>query len=404
MFSFRVLLDLGIILIAAKLLGTIFQKIGLPQVVGMIVAGLLIGPNVLGLVEQSEFLITMAELGVIMILFTAGLETDLKELKSTGIAAIAIAIMGVIVPIIGGYLLYGAYNGSFAGIGTPEFFEAIFIGVILTATSVSVTVEALREMGKLKGKIGTTILSAAIIDDIIGVIILTFIIGLKNPEINSMDVVINIAVFFIFVAVLGYVIYKLFKYLDKNYSHRRRLPIYGFAICLILSYIAEVVFGIADITGAFAAGVIMCNIASSEYIVEKIDVSSYMLFTPIFFVSIGFIEEISNITTSVIIFSIALIIVAILTKIIGCGVAAKMLGFNNIDSARIGVGMMARGEVALIVAQKGLSAGILNPMYFTSVVFLVILSSIATPIVLKVLYKNKRSRKKVVLNKGYYDF
>lgn len=389
MLSYEFFLDLAIILIAAKLFGIAFRKIHLPQVVGVLIAGLVIGPNMLGLVNESEFLVKMAELGVIMLMFTAGLETDLKELKNTGLASMCIAVLGVVVPLGGGYVLYSLFHGGFSPVGSEEFFRALFIGIIITATSVSITVETLREMGKLKGKVGTAILSAAIIDDVVGIILLTFVIGLKNPTVSPGKVVFNTVAFFVLAAIGGVLVNYLFKYFDKKYPHRRRIPIYGFALCLLLAYVAEEYFGIADITGAYVAGIILCNIRSSEYIVEKIDISSYMIFSPIFFTSIGLKTEINGVTGTILAFSVGFVLVALLSKIIGCGVGAKLIGFNSHEALRIGVGMMARGEVALIVAQKGLSAGLMDPVYFTSVIFLVITSSVITPIILKVLYKKE---------------
>ena len=396
MLSYEFFLDLAIILIASKLFGIAFRKIHLPQVVGILVAGLIIGPNVLGIVKESDFLVKMAELGVIMLMFTAGLETDLKELKNTGLASLCIASLGVIVPLGGGYLLYSCFSG-FAPVGSEAFYQAIFIGIIITATSVSITVETLREMGKLKGKVGTAILSAAIVDDVIGIILLTFVIGLKNPEAAPMKVVFNTVAFFVIAIIGGVIINLLFKYFDKKYPHKRRIPIYGFVLCLLMAYIAEYFFGIADITGAFVAGIILCNIQSSEYIVEKIDINSYMLFSPIFFTSIGLKTEVTGVTTTVLLFSVCFVLVALLAKIIGCGIGAKLIGFSGHEALRVGVGMMARGEVALIVAQKGLSAGLMEPSLFTAVIFLVIVSSVITPIILKLLYKKEDQVEKSTL-------
>lgn len=387
MLSYECFLDLAVILIAAKLFGILFRKLRLPQVVGVLVAGLVIGPNMLGLVNESDFLVTMAELGVIMLMFTAGLETDLKELMHTGPAALCIASFGVLVPLGGGYLLHALLYG-FSPIGSTGFFESLFIGVIITATSVSITVETLREMGKLKGTVGTTILSAAIIDDVIGIIILTFVIGLKNPNSVPFTVVFNTVAFFVAAGLVGFLINALFRRFDAKYGKKRRIPIYGFALCLLFAYIAEEYFGIADITGAYVAGIILCNIRSSEYIVNKIDINSYMLFSPIFFTSIGIKTKISGVTSTVLIFVIGFVLVALLSKAIGCFIGAKLFKFQTKDAMRIGVGMMARGEVALIIAQKGLAANLLDPVLFTAVIFLVLISSITTPIVLKVLYKD----------------
>ena len=188
--AYEVFRDLAIILIAAKMMGLVARKCRMPQVVGQILAGLIIGPSVLGWVQQSDFLAALAEIGVVLLMFSAGLETDLKELIRTGPVAFLIACCGVLVPLVGGTLLYMAFYG-FAPWGDEEFYKALFIGTIMTATSVSITVQCLKEMGKLKGKVGTTIVSAAIIDDVIGIVVLTFVIGLKNPESDAGAVVVS---------------------------------------------------------------------------------------------------------------------------------------------------------------------------------------------------------------------
>lgn len=386
--AYSIFKDLAIIIVFAKFFGILARKLKAPQVVGEIVAGLLIGPGILGLVQQSNFLTEMAEIGVVLLMFSAGLGTDLKDLLKTGPKALLIACAGVFIPLIGGALLYMAFYGV-SPWGSEEFYKAVFVGTILTATSVSITVEALREMGKLKGTIGTTILSAAIIDDVIGIIVLTFVIGFKNPDSNPTKVMINTVLFFAFALVVGYIIYKVFKKVDNRYPHTRRIPIIGLALCLSFAYIAERFFGIADITGAYVAGIILCSIRDSEYIAEKMDINSYMLFGPIFFASIGLKTNIENVTGAILIFSACFVLVGLLTKIIGCGLMSRVCGFRGLDCLKIGVGMMTRGEVALIVAQKGLAAGLLSPIYFTSVIFLIIVSSIATPIILKVLYAKK---------------
>ncbi len=387
--AYAVFKDLAIIIIFAKVFGIIARKCKAPQVVGQIIAGLIIGPSILGLVQQSDFLIQMAEIGVVLLMFSAGLETNLKDLMKTGPVALLIACAGVFVPLVGGALLYMGFYGM-APWGSEEFYKAVFIGVIMTATSVSITVQSLKELGKLKGKVGTTILSAAIIDDVIGIIVLTFVIGFKNPESNPGKVVISTILFFLLAFVVGIIIYKVFKKIDKRYPHTRRIPILGLALCFILSYVAEVYFGIADITGAYVAGIILCSIQDSEYIAEKMDINSYMLFGPVFFASIGLKTNIDNVTGEILLFSIGFVLVALVTKIVGCGLISKLCKFRNADCLKIGVGMMTRGEVALIVAQKGLSVGLLTPVYFTAVILLIIVSSIATPIILKILYSKDK--------------
>lgn len=389
--AYGILKDLAIIIVFAKFFGLIARKCKAPQVVGQIVAGLIIGPSVLGLVQQTDFITQMAEVGVILLMFSAGLETNLKDLMKTGPIAFLIACAGVFVPLVGGSLLYMGFYGM-APWGSDKFYEAVFIGVIMTATSVSITVQALKDLGKLKGKVGTTILSAAIIDDVIGIIVLTFVIGFKNPDSNPGKVVISTVLFFLMALVVGYVLFKIFNLIDKKYPHTRRIPILGLALCFAFSYVAEVYFGIADITGAYVAGIVLCSIQDSGYIAEKMDISSYMIFGPVFFASIGLKTSIDNMNGEIILFAIGFVIVAMVCKIIGCGLMARICRFNGADSLKIGVGMMTRGEVALIVSQKGLSVGMIDPVYFTAVILLIIVSSISTPIVLKLLYSKDKEQ------------
>ena len=377
--------DMFVIVLAAKFLGLLARKIKVPDVAGEIIAGLLIGPSVLNLVNTSRYLSALAEIGVIMLMFSAGLSTNLRSLKKTGLKATAIAIFGVFVPLILGTVLYMCFYG-FAPWGDENFYRAVFIGTILTATSVSITAQTLKDLGKIKEEVATTIMSAAIIDDVIGIVVLTFVIGLKDPTANVGKVCLFTVLFFVFASLVGYLIYRLFKYYDKKYPHTRRIPILGLALAFGLAYLADDVFGVADITGAFVAGVILCSLKDSDYINRKMDVNSYMLFGPVFFCSIGIQTDLSTINMSILWFSLAFVLVGLLSKIIGCGFISKCMRYSNRDCLKIGVGMMTRGEVALIVAQRGLQVGMLDSTFFTSVILLIIISSILTPIILKGLY------------------
>ena len=381
----EILRQLAVIVVAAKLFGLVARRIHAPQVAGEIVAGLIIGPSLLGFVTPSDVLSGMAEIGVIMLMFSAGLGTDMKELKETGVKATVIACFGVFIPLICGTVLYMCFYG-FAPIGSEAFFKALFIGTILTATSVSITVEALKELGVLSGTIGTTIMSAAIIDDVIGIIVLTVVISFKDPNADIISVILHTILFFVFAAGVGFIIYHIFKIVDRRYPHTRRIPIMGMALAFILAYVADRYFSVADITGAYIAGVILSSLDDSSYISRKMDVNSYMIFGPVFFCSIGLQTNVRNLDATIILFSIGFVIVGLLSKIIGCGGVSRIMGFDWSDSAKIGVGMMTRGEVALIVAQRGLAAGMMGEAYFTAVILLIIVSSIATPVVLKFLY------------------
>ncbi|MEE1185829.1 MAG: cation:proton antiporter [Acutalibacteraceae bacterium] len=393
--AYELLLDLGIIFLAAKLCGLVSRQIKVPPVVGQIFAGVilavvipLISPSLSERFSSSnEFLNNMAEIGVILLMFMAGLGTNIKMMIRTGPVALFIALMGVLVPLVMGTAGYMIYYGKFTFAGI-EFYKALFIGVIMTATSVSITVQALRDMGCLQGKVGTTIVSAAIIDDIIGIIVLTFVIGTQDESSVPLKVALNTVLFFIFAFIAGYIVHKIFEYLERKYPHTHRITIIALAFCFIMSYCAEKLFGIADITGAFVSGVVLCSLLSSEYITSKIDTSSYMFFGPIFFVCIGLkvdFNEIAN-NISILGFAVVFVVIALISKIIGCSAAAKICKYNWADSLKIGCGMMTRGEVALIVANKGLAVGLIDEIYFTPVILLIIISSFLSPILLKLIY------------------
>lgn len=389
--TYEILRDLAIIIIAAKFFGLIARKCKAPQVVGEILAGVIIGPAVLGWVSQTQMVTYLAEIGVILLMFSAGLATNLRELLKTGPQALLVACCGVFIPLVGGSLLYMCFYG-FMPWGSDEFFRAVFIGVILTATSVSITAETLKEMGKISTKIGTLIMSAAIIDDVIGIIVLTFVIGFKDPEAKPGMVVLKTVLFFAFAIVVGFISYKLFKLFDKRYPHTRRIPIAGLAFCFAFSFIAERIFGVADITGAYVAGIILCSLSDSSYIERKIDINSYMLFGPIFFSSIGMKTSFDGIDSSIIWFSIGFVLIGLLTKIVGCGLMTKTFKYSWNDSLKVGIGMMTRGEVALIVSQRGLAFGLLDSKYFTCVIMLILFSSVLTPIFLKLLYSKDKNK------------
>lgn len=390
--SYDFLLFVAIILLSTKIFGLLSQKVNMPQVVGALLVGVLLGPSCLNILHETDFLTKSAEIGVIFLMFLAGLDTDFDNLKAIGKSSVIIAFVGVLIPLGSGFLTYYLFfHGQRPD--TMIFLESAFVGIVLTATSVSITVETLREMGKLKGKMGTSILGAAIIDDILGIIALTVITSFTVPGVDIMVVLLKILLFFVFIAVCGFFVFRLFRKLEIVYGTKRRVAIYAVAFCLLLSYISEVYFGVADITGAYFAGLILCNVTETKsYIASKINITSYMFFTPIFFASIGIKTVITGMSQELILFTLALLIVAILSKIIGCGLGAKICGFSNMDSLAIGVGMISRGEVALIVAQKGEQAGLISPTLFPAIVLVVIVTTLITPILLKAVVYMKEQK------------
>ena len=411
--------QLALILASTKILGLATKKINMPQVVGALLAGLLLGPAVLGnllsgvmigdyhLVDftlyETPFIKSLAEIGVIVLMFCAGLETDINELKKCGKASVVIALLGVIVPLFGGgiFTYWFLQEGWIAPAqGSSVFMQAVFVGVILTATSVSITVETLNEMGKLKTQSGNAILGAAIIDDILGIIALTVVISLGGTSSAGEAspslwlVLLKIALFFVFVVIFGFIVYKLFgKWQERDGKGMHRHAIIAFVICLIMSFCAEELFGVADITGAFFAGVIISMTQKDQFIASKFDVVSYLFLSPIFFASIGLKvdgQSVASMGWIIAGYAVVLTLIAVLTKIVGCGLGAKICGYKNYQCIRIGVGMISRGEVALIVANKGIGAGLMSSSIVAPVIIVVIVTTIVTPIILKPVFNKNQ--------------
>ena len=389
--SYKYLLDLAIILLSTKLLGLLTRRVQMPQVVGALLAGLILGPAGFGLLTETSFIHEVAEIGVIILMFSAGMETDIKELKASGKASFVIALCGVIVPLIGGYAVAWFYTKPGSAIETnmssPVFLQNVFIGVILTATSVSITVETLKELGKLKTRSGNAILGAAIIDDVLGIIALTIVTSMADSSISLTTVLLKIVGFFAFSGIVGFVFYKVYKkWVDEAKKELHRHTIVAFVFCLIMAFIAESVFGVADITGAYIAGLIISNVQRSDYLESKFDTLSYLLLSPVFFASIGLKVTLPTMSASIVMFAVVLTIVAVLTKVVGCGLGAKLCGYQKYQVKRIGVGMVSRGEVALIVASKGSALGLMSSALLGPVIIVVVITTIITPVLLKVVF------------------
>lgn len=395
--TYQYLFDLALILLSTKLFGLLTKRFNMPQVVGALLAGVILGPACLGIMGETAFIKEVAEIGVIVLMFCAGMETDIQELKNSGKASFIIALAGVLVPIAGGFLVAYFFNrpGMIESDATGSLFlQNMFIGVILTATSVSITVETLKEIGKLKTSSGNAILGAAIIDDILGIIALTVITSMADPSVNIAAVLLKIVAFFAFSVVAGFLFYKFYaSWFEKSGKGMHRHSIVVFVFCLLMSYVAEQWFGVADITGAFIAGLIISCTQKTNYVAPKFDTLSYLLLSPVFFASIGLKVVLPNMNSTLIWFAVALTLIAVVTKIVGCGLGAKICRYSGKDSMRIGVGMISRGEVALIVASKGEAVGLLGTNFLGPVVIVVLITTIITPILLKMVYKDAEDDK-----------
>lgn len=396
--GYHYLLDLALILLSTKVLGLFSQRFRMPQVVGALVAGLLLGPAALGIIEETDFLRATASLGVIVLMFTSGMETDLNELKRCGKSAFLIALAGVLLPLLGGFAVGHYFNDPTLLVNnTPGpqgslLLQNVFLGIILTATSVSITVETLRELGKLRGTAGSVILAAAIIDDVLGIVALTIVTSFSDDSVHVGLVLLKILLFFVFAVVAGVGFARSYRWwTGKTEENRTQHAIVAFVLCLLMSYLAEEVFGVADITGAFVAGLVLANATTGErsrYLSDKFESVSFLYLSPVFFASIGLQVVLSAMNLHILLFAVVLTIVAILTKILGCGLGARLCRYSPKESLQIGVGMISRGEVALIVATKGASLGLINPELFGPVIVVVVVTTIITPILLKLVFRD----------------
>jgi len=381
----HIFLIVALILLSTKALAIVMRRIRLPKVVGALVAGVLLGPSVFNLVQPNETISIIAEFGVIFLLFSAGMETDLKQLRDSFKASMLISVLGVVAGLGGGFIVAYAFGWS--------LFESFFIGVIIASMSTSITVEALQELGKLRTKSGTAILAASLFDDILVIVILAVVMGLGVGEVNFATVsiiMIKIVVFFVFAVLSGLAVNKLFNFMYDKFGNKGRLSVYAIAYCLLMAYFAEF-FGLADITGAFIAGIAFCNTRCVDYLETNTHVLSYILFTPIFLANIGIHTMFSGLTGSMILFAILLTVASILSKVVGCGLGAKISNYTNKESMQVGAGMIARGEISFIVASKGIAVGFISSLIFPSVIVVVLVTALITPLLLKAAYASETS-------------
>lgn len=394
---YTLLLPLGLILIFSKILVIGCKKISVPDVVGMLLSGVLLSlvkfiPNQTVITDvETEGISYLSKIGVILIMFSAGLETDLKKIKKVGLPTVFITLAGILLPMALGFLVAIFFNGGISHF-KENLYSNLFYGTILTATSVSVTVATLKELGKLDGKAGTTIVSAAILDDIVGVIILSFVVSIsgKGSGSDNFGLILLLSVaYFAVVIILKLFIGKLFSWLDKKYPHHRRIPIFSLGFCFLFSYVSEKFFGIADITGAFMAGLILSNNMDRNYIDEKTEMLGYMIFTPVFFANVGLSVKFSSIEPEFILFGVMFVVAGLVGKFLGCSGTALACKYSFKDSVRVGLGMMARAEVALVCAQKGIDCGLVSPSITPFLFVLIILTSFTVPLFLKLTYRKE---------------
>ena len=384
---------LCLVLITTSLAGHFSRRIGIPAVIGQLLVGILIGPAVLGWVHNNAFMHTFSEIGVIILMFIAGLESDLGMLKKYFKPALAVAFSGVVFPVVLIYFFGKLFHFSFE--------QAIFLGVTFSATSVSISVEVLKELKRLKSKEGTTILGAAVIDDIISVIILSVLVSMFSNVAKAQGGhhSSNIWMSFLLDALYFVVIFFLFEWiapkmmrLGEHLKVASSVTLMSIVLCLGMAWLAEQV-GLSDVVGAFFAGVAIAQTPYKQEVDSNIEPIGYAVFIPMFFVSIGLNMTFKGFFDDLI-FIVSLTILALITKWLGCGLGAKVLGMNYDSMNIIGSGMVSRGEMALIIAQIGYEAHLLSSEYYSGVIFVIILTTLAAPFMLKAAIKRQMRNEK----------
>jgi len=376
--SLSFLLEISVILAAATFGGFVSKKLGQPAVLGQILAGIFLG---LLSLHKTEFVSHISEIGVIFLMFIAGLETDVKELMDSGKSSSMIALGGVLMP---GLLVFGGmylFTGSLA--------IAMFMGVVSTATSVSISVQTLREMNQLRTKQGISILGAAIIDDIVGIILLTFVVAAVNPgEGNSIfETLRNIGLFFGVAAAAGYGLTKFSKFCVGRFNLDQKIVTYSIIVCFILAFLSEEL-GVAAITGSYFAGVMFSMTPHRHKVSHEVNRIASVFFTPVFFVAIGMGVDLKAAVSAIGLGGI-FIVLSVLGKLIGCGLGARLSGFSVRHAIQIGVGMIPRAEVAIIIATLGVKLDVITDREMAAVILMVVVTTLTTPSMLKMAFKEK---------------
>ncbi|MCK4956430.1 MAG: cation:proton antiporter [Candidatus Cloacimonetes bacterium] len=373
----KIFLDLAIIIFLSKVLGAISRKFRQPPVIGMLLLGVVLGPTVLSLIKPDEIILWIGKVGVLFLLFEAGLETDIKQIKRDSKEALAPAIGGIILPYALGF--------GFSYLLNPNIFQALIVGIIFTATSVSVSVMTLLDLGKLKKMEGRCIVNAAIIDDIVGILLLTIIFGItSNIEESNANLFIQlgkIVLFFVLTIGGGYFLLKPFFFNLKKLLLDNVVISLAVAVVMLYAWLAEAT-GLAAITGAYFAGLFVGQTEYKHKIKEDISLLGKSFFVDVFFVGIGLEFNLFDVKTEPLVL-LGFTILAILGKIVGSGIGSKINGFDTVRSLRIGFGMVPRGEVALIVANMALARNLITADILSATIIMVILSAIFTPIMLK---------------------
>jgi Kef-type K+ transport system membrane component KefB len=371
------LVIIACLLIAAKVVGWLCLRVGIPPVLGQLLVGVLIGPSVLGWVHPDPLINAFANIGVIILMFVAGLETDMKQMRQVGGTAFVAATMGVILPFVAGFIF------SYA-LGYP-LHVSLFLGTLLTATSVSISAQTLKDMGRLSTKEGTTILGAAVIDDVLGLIVLSVIIAFSLGA-NPIWSIVKMLAYFPIAYLLGHYGFPLLsRWLPRLLAAEARL---GMVLALVLLYAwsAESLGNVAAITGAYIAGMLVGRTEMRDWVHDGISKIGYAFLIPIFFVYVGIQANFHGVWQTPPLIIVSLLAIAIVTKVVGCGGGALLCRFRAKEALAVGIGMVSRGEVALITASIGLHAKLISEDLFAIVILMALVTTLVTPLLLRLVF------------------
>lgn len=381
-------LQLSFLIVMAKLAGALSARFGQPTVLGEIVVGILLGPSVLGWMHETELLATFSHIGVILLMFMAGLETDLNEFKRSAKSSTYVGLSGIVFPLFLGYAA-----GIALGFTTVQSW---FLGLMLSATSVSISVQALKEMNRLQSREGASILGAAVIDDVVVMIALAAMLSFTGGDVDLTYVLLMKVVFFAVALLVAWKVVPWAMKLGSRLKVSEPVMATALVICFVFAWAADYT-GVADIIGAYIAGVAIGLTKSRHVIVEKVETIGYSLFVPVFFTMIGISAEFSGIMQHLWII-VLLSLLAIATKLVGAGLGAKLSGFGWRSSAGIGAAMVSRGEVALIVASIGINSDLIDESLFAIIVVVVLVTTIVTPPMMKWFFQSKEEKVREELN------
>jgi len=384
------LLAIALVVVAAKSAGYLSTRLGQPAVLGEILAGLVLGPTVLNMLQWpifsdphlGETLSHLAHLGVLLLMFIAGLEVDLRSMTQAGRPVVLAGVLGVLTPVGLGFA--AAWSFGF------DQQQSLAIGLVLAATSVSISAQTMMELGVLRSRVGVVLLGAAVVDDVLVILLLSLLVALiggGGGDVASLIwVIVKMVGFLGLAALLGaWLISRLGSWVERLPISEGVLAL-AIVVTLLFAWASEAIGGLAAITGAFLAGLLFARTPLRQHLEGGMHSLAYSWLVPIFFVSIGLQVNARALGLAGLPFALLIIVVAVVSKILGSGIGARLGGFQRGDALRLGVGMVSRGEVGLIVASVALDAGLIGDGIFASVVLMVVATTLLTPIMLRALY------------------